>query len=110
MDKNKQIEEMANIIAFKAFEQSHLENGDDNLADIVAIELYDNGYRKASEVAEEIFAEIEKMLINEHIESFKALDDTWIHRFKESLFIELNKLKKKYTEGEGNERLHIKTL
>lgn len=54
MSRDKQIEEMANIIAFKAFEQAHLENGDDNLADIVAIELYDNGYRKAEDVAREI--------------------------------------------------------
>ena len=55
MSRDKQIEEMANIIALKAFEQAHYVDGDENLADIVATELYEKGYRKASEVAEEIF-------------------------------------------------------
>ena len=96
MNRDKQIAEMANIIAFKAFEQAHLENGDDNLADIVAIELYDNGYRKASEVAREIFEEIEKVvevaLMNGHIE-------TPILCIGHGTFAEL---KKKYTEGDND--------
>ena len=52
--------------------------------------LYAKGYRK----------EIEKMLISNHIESYMTLDDTWIHRFKNSILINLNELKKKYTESE----------
>ena len=45
----EQIEEMANIIAVKAFEQAHLIDGDENLADIVATDLYNAGYRKQKE-------------------------------------------------------------
>ena len=60
MSRDKQIEEMANIIALKAFEQAHLIDGDENLADIVAEDLYEKGYRKASDVAREIFEEIEE--------------------------------------------------
>ena len=48
MNKDKQIEEMAQIIALKAFEQAHLIDGDENLADIVATDLYEKGYRKQS--------------------------------------------------------------
>ena len=82
MSRDKQIEEMANIIAFKAFEQAHLENGDDNLADIVAIELYDKGYRKASEVAREI------------IDILKSAGvDEWRYPV-------IAEIKKKYTEEE----------
>ena len=61
--------------------------------------LYAKGYRKAADVRE-IFEEIEKMLISNHIESYMTLDDTWIHRFKNSILINLNELKKKYTESE----------
>ena len=49
MKQEKQIEEMANIIAFKAFEQAHLDNGDEDLADIVATDLYEQGYRKVEQ-------------------------------------------------------------
>ena len=60
-------------------------------------ELYDDGYRKASDVAEEIFAEIERMVA---LNSYQG--DVFTGRF---LSIELEddivELKKKYTEGEG---------
>ena len=84
MSKIEQIEEMANIIALKAFEQAHLIDGDENLADIVATDLYEKGYRKVDEdyakqctcyalgcqmakqleqkVAREIFADLDKAL------------------------------------------------
>lgn len=39
MSEKEQIEEMGNIIAEVAFVRAHEENGDDNLADIVAEEL-----------------------------------------------------------------------
>ena len=68
MDSEKQIEEIARIIA-KA-------NGNEqNVAYYRpdATDLYNSGYCKASEVAEEIFAEIEKCsevaLMNGHIET-----------------------------------------
>lgn len=62
MNRDKQIDEMANIIALKAFEQAHLIDGDENLADIVATDLYEKGYRKASEVAREIITDIDDAL------------------------------------------------
>lgn len=55
-----------------------------------------NEYRKASDVVREIFEEIEKMLLDNHIESFKNLNDEWVHRFKENLPKMLADLKKKY--------------
>ena len=87
--KDKQIEEMAKII------------GDNTEQDTMWSEIYDcanalynAGYRKASDVAEEIFAEIYKALNNSvKTELFKG---TW---FDYSKFItEVDKLKKKYTE------------
>lgn len=88
MSRDKQIEEMANIIALKAFEQAHLIDGDENLADIVATELYEKGYCKASEVAREILAEIEKII---------EVDKEGEAKFNVR---ELFKIEKKYTEGE----------
>lgn len=73
MNRNEQIEEMSWIITFKAFEQAHLENGDDYLSDIVATELYDKGYCKASEVAREIFAEIQAEIKAALDSNYKAL-------------------------------------
>lgn len=112
MDKNKQIEEMANIIALKAFERAHEINGDENLADIVATDLYAKGYRKASEVAEKIFEEIDikfqEILSCIHGGVIKAM----LNGDKEAEEIHRNilpmaqvirecvaELKKKYTEG-----------
>ena len=70
MTKEKQIEEMKNIIDKAEEEYSELWNEwfydhkestkIDNEFLFFAKMLYDAGYRKASEVAEEIFAEIER--------------------------------------------------
>lgn len=59
MSRDKQIEEMGTIIATKAFERAHEIDGDENLADIVATELYNAGYRKTSDIARVIFEEID---------------------------------------------------
>ena len=98
MNRNEQIEEMSWIITFKAFEQAHLENGDDYLSDIVATELYDKGYSKASEVAREIFAEIENIILagiskDEH--------------FREQMNIETDR---SYFEGGANSQRKVLTL
>ena len=105
---NKQIEEMANIIAFKAFEQAHLENGDDNLADIVAIELYDKGYRRQEDVAKEIFEELSTEIMplveNHNRIAEKTGDREWGYRADglETVLIALKVILKKYgvTEDE----------
>ena len=96
MNKDKQIEEMAEII--------NKNTEFDTMWDEIyasANALYDAGYRKASEVAEEIFGEIEKMLLSNKIEAYKTLlNDTWLYRSKINIFTELHELKKKYTESE----------
>lgn len=106
MNKEKQIEKMANIIALKAFERAHLIDGEENLADIVATDLYEKGYRKASEVAREIFEEIEKSIVDLEyqaktprktvkVEELKAQCDWILHEIIPKVLAEL---KKKYTE------------
>ena len=76
--------------------------------------LYNAGYRKASDVAEEIFAEIAKSValkIPPHIRLiFKndvvfqdGLREGKTDALREVLFI-VAELRKKYTEGENNER------
>lgn len=51
MNKQKQTEEMSNIIAEVAFVQAHEENGDESLSDIVAEAIYNAGYRKVPDGA-----------------------------------------------------------
>ena len=60
--------------------------------------IYNAGYRKASEVARKIFEEIEKMFVNNHIESFKNYRDEMVYRFNTNLTVAFAELKKKYTE------------
>jgi hypothetical protein len=57
--------------------------------------ITEKGYRKASEVAEEIFAEIEKLIARRMIPDVALIDDR--------LIIDITKLKKKYTESEDTE-------
>ena len=80
MNRDKQIEEMAEII--------NKNTEFDTMWDEIyasASALYDAGYRKASEVARAIFEEIEDVL-----NSIGYFDE-----------IDFKALKKKYTEGEG---------
>lgn len=66
--------------------------------------LLDEGYRKASDVAEEIFAEIEKIIdmhYNNHIFGNNDLDDLEhdaIINFSDDITCDIDELKKKYTE------------
>ena len=81
---NKQIEEMA----------KDLENHtcmSEYQAEIASKMLYIKGYRKASEVSREIFAEIGE-LINQYLDGRIYTHDFCTY---------LAELKKKYTEGEG---------
>ena len=79
MNKDEQIEEMADII----FKTSPIPSVWRSDAVRFAENLYNAGYRKASDVAREIFEEIERMCI-----------DTF-GNFNHRVFAEL---KKKYTE------------
>ena len=79
MSRDKQIKEMAELI----YKETDLYNVD-TAYDISTV-LHDEGYRKSSEVAREIFEEIDRMCI-----------DTF-GNFNHRVFAEL---KKKYTESE----------
>lgn len=81
--KEKQIEEMARIIA----------NANGNEQDAAyyrpdATDLYNAGYRKATDVAEEIFAEIEPILLDYQNNFIRGLQ----------LITFIKELKKKYKE------------
>lgn len=86
MSREKQIEEIQNAL-IKIAEQPIMIEGLADWSDVIAEELYNAGYHKASDVAAEIFAEIEEVLNNGGY--FDELD--------------FNALKKKYTESEGEE-------
>lgn len=129
MNKEKQIEEMA--VEFAKINCNQKGCYSCNLCDeygslelncedylhyrTMAETFYNAGYRKASEVAEEIFAEIEENLNNliryykekrkyvtevEYSELEQRYCDIKIKTFEERL-LKIAKLKKKYTEGEG---------
>ena len=59
----------------------------------IANEIYKKGYRKASDVAEKIFAEIEKNMV--------SIDDIDFNRFRAIGRRTFAEIKKKYSEGEG---------
>ena len=94
MDRDKMIDEMARAIHMNC--HKGLTSTE---AMMIARWCYQEIDRKASDVAREIFEEIEKTIIRNHIESYKTLNDTWLYKFKNGIFIELAELKKKYTEG-----------
>lgn len=87
----------------------------EHLCDAIAVGVFDAGYRKATDVAADIFAEIEKMLniqakivcktrenareADEHMLSFLAMLDGRIYSLR-VVEEHIAELKKKYT-GEG---------
>ena len=91
MSREKQIEEMA-----KDLRKSEFWYFDDTDCDFelerkkTAENLYNAGYRKASEVAEEIFEEIDRMI-------YKVLNDR--HYIMGDMCYEVAELKNKYTES-----------
>ena len=100
MNKDKQIEEIqAEIIRWG-------ENADKtgNYRYNLSEHLADKGYRKASEVAREIFEEIEKLLRENQftlIPPYRSEITDWKTVFRLKLAGDIAELKKKYTEGEG---------
>ena len=104
MSRDKQIEEMAEIIC----QNTEFDTMWNEIYDS-ANALYNAGYRKASEVAEEIFAEIEKEICNikyevsasryTHIPVETMVEVcNWI--LQDCIPKKIAELKKKYTEGE----------
>ena len=105
MNKEKQIEEMAKVIEqarIKATDTTNSMNyGFDGW---YAKELYTAGYRKQSEVAREIFEEIEELA---KIYTFPVVKNGVVEIVKEPFWCfdpnDLAELKKKYTESEDTE-------
>jgi hypothetical protein len=97
----KQIEEIENQIAEIA--KLITEGARSAMEDAEA--LYNAGYRKASSVAEEIFAEIDKIVDSFKIEEFSKETNEHIRTsYNGSLIVMcLAELKKKYTKTEGGE-------
>lgn len=112
MSRNEQIEEMAQCLC--EWNRGTLCILDDKDCDLqctygkLANKLTAKGYRKSTDVAEEIFAEIEEIIdkhYNKHIFG-SDLEDTEkeaVMDFSGDVTYDIDELKKKYTEG-GNER------
>lgn len=66
-------------------------------------EFENKGYRKASEVAEEIFAEIENKLQANMSGEFRGDSIEWFDYFDLHLAEDIAELKNKYTESEDSE-------
>ena len=105
MNKEKQIEEMARS-SCSIYDKNNTTTpcGGEMLCDFNCTQyntckvLYENGYRKASDVARELFEEIEEVI------GIRLIDDD-ILRYEQDLSVNykaLAKLKKKY-ESEGAE-------
>lgn len=96
MSRDKQIEEMAKHCHFQEEGKCLILEDEaeecDTKCDMCefAKRLYNAGYRKSTDLAEEIFAEIEEMVITE-----KSNDGCAFYLDK----VELAELKKKYTGG-----------
>jgi hypothetical protein len=94
MNRDKQIDEMAKVMCFQADSCTVKSCVQVNCEKTwLAENLYNAGYRKASEVAREIFEEIEKITMH----NVTSSHGIWLMSMGEVAFAEL---KKKYTEGE----------
>ena len=91
MDREKQIEEIAVILTDGGCTKCNCdENGKFNCLPMYNAQLlYNAGYRKQSEVAKEIFEEIDNIIYN--------LRDSPFYSSSDAVY-ELTELKKKYTE------------
>ena len=116
--RDKQIEEMAKFVCNACEMGCGFEGECSNFNDYktcgISVEtakaLYDAGYRKASEVAREIFEEIEKIRLKEihRCETFREREnEVYERKYWEGGYNSLRQLsywlaelKKKYTEGE----------
>lgn len=102
MSRDKQIEEMAKDIlkcgcVGTCLECEYATLAEDDCACIdvkIAEGLYNAGYRKSTDVAEEIFAEIEKLIVRRMIPDAALIDDR--------LITDIAELKKKYESEKDN--------
>lgn len=94
MNRDKQIEEMQlvmlNAIYLRYYNTSDVKANNEKEFLKQAKALYEAGYRKASDVAREIFEEIEENILGSHyLKSYEWNAEAY------------EELKKKYTESEG---------
>ena len=112
MNKENQIEELAKVLSGlsctnKCKNCNHFYNkySDVGCVDMnFAEKLYAKGYRKASEVAREIFEELDKRL--DEVTVVASLNDCFITTFcktMEKVTAKVEELKKKYTESEKDD-------
>lgn len=102
IDREKQIEEIAKVMCGGCPDNKECTHC--LCADWYKAEsLHNAGYRKQSEVAKEIFAEIEKLLMNQECitedQRCKEVVDFVLHDY---LPRHISELKNKYTEESGN--------
>ncbi len=112
MSRDKQIEEMVKAVCIQMRDYPKLtckkckeSNRSTNAYCRIQFEmerLYNAGYRKSTDVAEEIFAEIDAEICNE-LE--KADDETIVFNYDGIVDRVLDKLKKKYTQDKGRDKI-----
>jgi hypothetical protein len=93
MSRDKQIEEMSKLICLSYNTDACKICEDSDLCSVQyeAQRLYNAGYRKTEDVADEIFADIQKSVIH------RILNDE--HYSLDSFTTDLDELREKYTEG-----------
>ena len=104
LNKEKQIEEMAlNLRNYCRYYDDGICGVEDHLAQY----LFHNGYRKASEVAREIFEEIERAFFKYYDSAVTYSSPNLPYHLREAvsfslneMFMKVGELEKKYTEGE----------
>ena len=95
----EQIEEMAKVIEIteQIARDAHCGYPSPRM---IASDLYDKGYREQSEIAREIFEEIETIVDNNTYKSYLPNSSLWSKEYKiKQIITELAELKKKYTEA-----------
>ena len=103
MNRDKQIEELQNTL-IKIAKQPIMIEGLEQWSDVIAEELYAAGYRKASEVAREIFEEIDKLRCIFTYPTLRA-DGTIMNKTDFNVHLsneDYDLLKKKYTGEDIN--------
>lgn len=98
MNKEKQIEEIANDLNMHCCSLAEQFCGEMSCNSCITNYLYNAGYRKASEVAEEIFAEIEEKLSANLCGEFREDSIEWFDYYSLLLAEDIAELKKKYTD------------
>lgn len=101
MDREKQTEEMAKVIDKSPWKLEQDFTGCNINSSDIAESLYNAGYRKQSEVAREIFEEIEGALLNNHC--LDEWSDCPTPHYYEELKDDIAELKKKYSEEPVND-------